>query len=181
MVFGDSISAGYGLKLDEGWVHLLQNRISAAGLRYNVINASVTGETTGGGKRRLQKTLKKHDPQIVIIELGGNDGLRGLNLNSMYENLKTMVDFCLKNDRKVILAGIQLPPNYGSAYTQQFTETFRKVALEKSVLLVPQMFNGFATKLNYFQADQIHPNKNAQIIMLDNIWSSLSPLLQGKI
>ena len=177
LVVGDSISAGYGLRQNESWVHLLQTRLDKNQYDYKVINASLSGDTTNGGRNRLERSLKQHQPDIVIIELGGNDGLRGFNLKNTKENLAHMIDLCQQNNHRVLLVGMQLPPNYGLTYTKRFSSIYHTLATEKKTALVAFLFKGIADKREHFQADQIHPNAGAQIYLLDNIWSKLKPML----
>ena len=177
LVIGDSISAGFGLRKDTSWVNLLQKRIDIKRYPYNVINASISGDTTGGGSKRILKSLKNHQPALVIIELGGNDGLRGFSLKKIQKNLETMIDTSLSRGHKVLLIGMQLPPNYGLAYTKRFSHIYQTLAKNKKVSLVPFLFNGFAENSQHFQSDQIHPNEGAQILILNNIWPVLEPLL----
>ena len=179
LIVGDSISAGYGLHQDESWVHLLQNRLDKNHYAYNVINASLSGDTTGGGKNRIEKSLKQHQPDIVIIELGANDGLRGFNLKKIKSNLAQMIDLCQKNNHRVLLVGMRLPPNYGPTYTKRFSDIYQTLATEKNTALLPFLFKGFADDMTLFQPDQIHPAANAQILLLDNIWSELKPMLNN--
>ncbi len=177
LVLGDSISSGYGLQQGESWVNLLQTRLNEQHFPYKVINASLTGDTTNGGSKRLGRSLKQHNPDIVIIELGGNDGLRGLSLNKMKDNLARMIDLSQKNNHQVLLVGMQLPPNYGHTYTKRFSNIYQTLATEKKTSLVPFIFEGVATRAEFFQADQIHPNADAQIHLLNNIWPTLRPML----
>lgn len=178
LIFGDSISAGYGLKSNESWSHLLQNRLINQKYNYKVINASLSGDTTGGGKLRIENVLRKHQPDIVLIELGGNDGLRGLSLKTMKNNLSYMIDLSLKFKHQVLLVGMQLPPNYGKTYTKQFSNIYKNLATDKNISLVPFLLSGIAEDSSFFQNDQIHPNAKAQTYLLDNVWVELKPMLQ---
>ncbi len=178
VVLGDSLSAGFGLQHDQGWVPLLKKRLAEKDYQYNVVNASISGETTGGGLRRVEQILATHNPVIVILELGANDGLRGLNLASMKNNLSDIVKHSLKNQAKVLLLGIRLPPNYGPSYTQKFSRVFLDISEENQISLLPSLFQGFESDLSYFQADQIHPNAKAQNHILDNVWPMLVKLLR---
>ena len=180
LVFGDSLSAGYGLPQDKSWVHLLQSRLKEERLGYAVANASVSGETTTGGARRIAEALKKHQPRIVVIELGANDGLRGQDLDVMRRNLEAMVEASRKAKADVLLVGMRLPPNYGTAYTEKFQQTFVEVARSRKIALVPFLFEGFAEELRYFQADRVHPTADAQALMLDTVWKGLRPLLEQR-
>lgn len=184
LVLGDSLSAEYGLPRDTGWVGLLTRRLAqeaqrgAKGARqYSVVNASISGETTSGGRTRLPALLKEHQPSIVILQLGANDGLRGLPLASMRENLNTMIDASQAANAKVLVVGIRMPPNFGREYAERFFETFGQVAREQKTGYVPFLLEGFADQLGMFQPDRIHPNEKAQPIMLDTIWPGLRALL----
>ncbi len=178
LVLGDSISAEYGLVRGQGWVKLLENKLEANGHTFKVFNASISGETTIGGKSRIQDLLNKHQPQIVIIELGGNDALRGLSLQASKENLLYIVSSAKKANAKVLLTGIQIPPNYGPDYSKSFAAMFKSISKDEKVPLVPFIFEGFADQPAMFQADRIHPTAQAQPIMLGNVWPLLSPLLK---
>jgi acyl-CoA thioesterase-1 len=177
LVYGDSLSAGYGLPRDQGWVTLLADRLAAEKFDYRVVNASISGETTLGGAKRIGAVMAEHRPAIVIIELGGNDGLRGLSLADTRRNLESIVRAAVGAGARPLLVGMQLPPNYGTAYTEKFQALFEGVARDQKVPLVPFMLAGFAEKREYFQADGIHPTAQAQPLMLDNIWPVLRPLL----
>ena len=177
-MFGDSISAGYGLPRDQNWVDLLRARLAREHVDYKVVNASVTGETTTGGKLRLASTLKQHQPQVVIIELGGNDGLRGTRVDAIRANLAAMIAECRRHQSRVLLVGMNVPPNYGSDYTEKFRRIFETLAKTERVPLVPFLFEGFATERAMFQPDGIHPVAAAQQKMLDNVWPHLRPLLE---
>ena len=156
---------------------MLQNRLNDEKHPFNVVNASLSGDTTGGGRNRIDRALSQHNPAIVIIELGGNDGLRGLSLKTMKANLTYMIDASLKPDRKVLLVGMQLPPNYGPSYTRKFSAVYQTLANEKQISLLPFFFEGIAEDRAFFQSDQIHPNARAQSYLLDNVWKKLEPLL----
>ena len=174
LVVGDSISAGYGVELEDGWVNLLRQKVKD---QYEVINASVSGDTTQIGVARLPTLLEEHKPDIVILELGGNDGLRGFPLNVMERNLKKMTTDSLANGAKVLLVGIQIPPNYGQRYTQEFFNTYPKIAEEFDVPLVPFILEKVALEPELMQDDGIHPKTEAQVILLDTVWPYLEPLL----
>jgi acyl-CoA thioesterase I len=179
LVFGDSISAGYGLaRVDQGWVALLQTRLKDQGYVYQVINASVSGETTAGGLARLPRALTLHQPKIVILELGGNDGLRALPIAQMRANLVHMVDLAMAEGAQVLLLGMRMPPNYGSDFTEQFRSSYSDLARDKKMPLVPFLLNDIALLPNLMQADGIHPNELGQAKLLDNVWPSLKPLLR---
>jgi acyl-CoA thioesterase-1 len=178
LVFGDSISAGYGLpRVEQGWVELLKARLQAQGYGYQVVNASVSGETTAGGLARLPRALELHHPKIVILELGGNDGLRALPIAQMRANLSQMVTLSTAIGAKVLLLGMRMPPNYGPEYTKQFALVFSDLATEKKIPLVPFLLTDIALSPNLLQGDDIHPNTLGQPILLDNVWPALKPLL----
>ena len=177
LVVGDSISAGYGLPQGTGWVALLAARLQAGHFPYRVINASVTGDTTAGGRTRLPAALARERPAIVVIELGGNDGLRGGDLASTRANLDAMVVDAQRAGAKVLLVGTQLPPNYGPAYTRDYAAIFGSVARAHKTALVPFLFEGFGDRNEMFQADRIHPAAAAQPMMLDTVWKALQPML----
>jgi acyl-CoA thioesterase-1 len=179
LVFGDSISAGYGLPRDSGWVDLLRARLVREHADYTVVNASVSGETTVGGKARLAAALKQHQPRIVILELGGNDGLRGARIDTIRANLAAMIEECRKHGSRVLLVGMRVPPNYGSDYEKKFRLMFDELAKTQRVALAPFLFEGFAADRGMFQPDGIHPTEAAQAKMLDNVWPHLRPLLAG--
>lgn len=176
LVLGDSISAGYGVELEDGWVNLLRERLAEKG-EYQVVNASISGNTTTMGVGRLPALLKKHEPDVVIIELGGNDGLQGHPLKVMERNLTQMVQFSQDAGTQVLLVGIQIPPNYGSRYTREFFATFANVAEKFDVPLVPFILDKVATVGNLMQGDGVHPTAEAQPILLENVWPHLEPLL----
>jgi acyl-CoA thioesterase-1 len=178
LVLGDSISAGYGLaRVEQGWVALLQTRLKDQDYGYQVVNASVSGETTAGGLARLPRALQLHQPKIVILELGGNDGLRALPVAQMRANLVRMADLAAAAGAEVLLLGMRMPPNYGPDYTEQFRLSYSDVARDKKLPLVPFLLNGIALFPNLMQADGIHPNELGQPKLLDNVWPSLKPLL----
>jgi acyl-CoA thioesterase I len=176
MVFGDSLSAGYGLAQDAGWVSLLKRRLQTQSQAY-LINNSVSGETAHGGRKRIEQALKTYRPDIVIVELGGNDGLRGASIEAIRNDLEAIIEACHRNKAIVLLAGMQLPPNYGIAYTQKFQDIFPQLAKRHSVKLVPFLLDGFGDKREFFQADGIHPNAKAQAKIVENIWKVLSAML----
>ena len=178
LILGDSLSAGYGLDQNDGWVSLLQRRLEQAGYRQRVINASISGETTSGALARLAAELERHQPAIVVIELGGNDGLRGLPLEQMRRNLADMIAACRARRAQVVLAGMRLPPNYGRAYTEGFARVYATLAAEYRVTLIPFLLAGLDDGLQDFQADGIHPGAAAQSVILDNVWKHLQPLLK---
>jgi len=179
LVFGDSISAAYGLPhVEDGWVELLRGKLKEEGYGYQVINASVSGETTAGGLARLPRALALHHPQIVILELGGNDGLRALPTDQMRANLTKMVDLSLAIDAKVLLLGMRIPPNYGPQYTEQFRSAFADVARHEKVPLVPFLLTDIALSPDRMQADGIHPNELGQPTLLANSWPALKAMLR---
>lgn len=178
LVFGDSLSAGYGLRSAQAWPSLLAERLRKQSPGYAVINASISGETTAGGRTRLPDALQRHRPGIVIIALGANDGLRGLSLDAMRDNLRTMISDAQRARAKVLLIGMQMPPNYGPQYTQKFRAVFADLAVSTKTALVPLLLEGFADKRSLFQADTIHPAAAAQPLILENIWPTLGLLLK---
>ena len=178
LIVGDSISAGYGLAAGEGWVTLLTAKLKAEGYDYRVVNASISGDTTAGGRSRLPALLKQHRPSVVIIELGGNDALRGGDLATVRTNLGAMVASAQAAGAKVLLAGMQLPPNYGASYVKSFGAVFTDVAQAHKAAVVPFVFNGFGEDVSMFQADRIHPTAVAQARILANVWPALVPLLK---
>ncbi len=177
LVWGDSLSAGYGLRPGEAWPDLLQTRLAEQGFPHRVVNGSVSGETSAGGRTRLPAALTAHQPDIVILELGANDGLRGLRPALLADNLEAMVADARAAGARVLLVGMQMPPNYGPAYTRGFAQVFTRVAEAHEVALVPFLLEGFADRPEHFQADGIHPNAGAQRRMLDTVWAGLEPLL----
>ena len=178
LVFGDSISAGYGLpRVEQGWAALLQAKLTKEGYGYEVVNASVSGETTAGGLARLPRALSLHHPSIVILELGGNDGLRALPIAPMRANLARMAELSTAAGAKVVLVGMRMPPNYGPQYTEQFAMVFSDLAANKKAALVPFLLTNIALSPGLLQGDDIHPNALGQPILLDNVWPNLKPLL----
>ena len=177
LVFGDSLSAGYGIRSDAAWPALLAQRLQEKRLDYSVVNASISGETTSGGRARIDAALARHAPRIVIIALGANDGLRGLPLATMRDNLAAIADSAQKEKAQVLIVGQRLPPNYG-AYAIQFHNVFGEVAKEKKTALVDFLLEGVATHAELFQADNLHPIAEAQPRLLDNVWRGLAPLLK---
>lgn len=179
LVLGDSLSAEYGLARGEGWVNLMQKKLAAEKNSATIINASISGETSSGGKSRLPSLLAKHQPSVVVIELGANDALRGLSLTATQDNLRTMIHNAKDAKAKVLLVGMQIPPNYGGDYTKQFTALFPKLAQENKTALVPFMLQGVAEKTELFQADRIHPSAEAHPLIFNNIWPKIKPLLSN--
>jgi len=180
LVVGDSLSAAYGIPADRGWVSLLQQRLREQGKDYRVINASITGDTTHGGLTRLPKALQNHRPSVVIIELGGNDGLRGFDLETTRSNLQEMIRLSRDAGATVLLLGVRLPANYGKAYRERFSEVFSSLAAAEQVALVPAFMLGISDHLDMMQADGIHPSAEAQEKLLENVWPTLLPLLHDK-
>jgi acyl-CoA thioesterase-1 len=175
LVTGDSLSAEYGIARGSGWVSLLGSRLKQEGSPWEIMNASISGETTSGGLTRLPKLLAQKKPKLVIIELGANDALRGLPLAETEKNLRTMVDLSKKSGAEVLLIGMRIPPNYGQEYTQQFAGLFVRIAKSQQVALLPFFLEGVAQRNELFQADRIHPNEAAQTIMFQNVWTALAP------
>jgi acyl-CoA thioesterase-1 len=178
LVFGDSLSAGFGLRIEEAWPSLLQKRIAGEGFKQTVVNASVSGETTAGGRTRLPAALAQHKPVAVVIELGANDGLRGLPIAAMRDNLDAMTRMATEAGAKVVIVGMQLPPNYGPDYTKKFADSFPEVASKNKAALVPFLLEGFADRSNWFQADGLHPVAAAQPTIVETIWKGLKPVLK---
>ena len=176
---GDSISAGYGIQREEGWVELLARSLDQAEYPHTVINGSISGETTGGGLARLPQALDTHNPDVVVIELGGNDGLRGYPTDMVRSNLKQMVELSLASEAKVLLVGMQIPPNYGPRYTEAFFDMYADVADETGVALVPFFLEEVALSPGMMQSDGIHPTAEAQPLLLDTLWRYLEPLLDS--
>jgi acyl-CoA thioesterase-1 len=180
LVFGDSLSAGYGLAQTQSWPSLLEKRLREEGFDYKVANASISGETTTGGAGRIEGALKAHQPDIVVLELGANDGLRGQSIDVMKRNLDTMIEASRRLKADVLLVGMRLPPNYGMAYTEKFQRVFSDLARARKAGLVPFLFEGFADDTRFFQSDRVHPTSEAQSAMLDTVWKGLKPLLRQK-
>lgn len=177
LVVGDSISAAFGMDTRQGWVALLEKRLAEGGFPQSVVNASISGDTSAGGLARLPTLLAQHQPELVIIELGGNDGLRGQAPAQLQQNLAAMVDRSRAAGAKVLLLGMQLPPNYGQRYTRAFAAVYENLATEKQVPLVPFFLEGVGGVAGMIQADGIHPTVSAQPRLLDNVWPQLQPLL----
>ncbi len=177
LIVGDSLSAEYGLSRGAGWVSLLEKRLLSNQSPWSVANASISGETTAGGQTRLTNLLKTHQPQVVIIELGANDALRGLQLQATEKNLRLMIQSSKKAGAKVLLLGMRIPPNYGADYSNQFFSLFAKLANSEQIEYVPFFLEKVADKAELFQADRIHPNAQAQSILLENVWPKLKPML----
>lgn len=177
LVLGDSLSAAYGIRIDEGWVALLERKLRARGLPHRVVNASISGETSAGGRARLPGLLARTDDAVVIVELGGNDGLRGLSVAQTRDNLRAVIRTAHGAGARVLLVGMRLPPNYGRTYTEAFAAIFPELAEQEGVALVPFLLDGIATRPGLMQADRIHPRAEAQGRMLDAVWPALEPLL----
>lgn len=182
LIVGDSLSSEYGLRRGAGWVALLEQRLVAERLPARVVNASISGDTTAGGRSRLPALLRNHQPSVVVIELGGNDALRGLPMQMTRDNLRAMVQASQQAGARVLLLGMEMPPNYGARFAEEFRQVFVDVARSQNVPLVPFFLKGVAdgpNPLALFQPDRIHPNEAAQPIMLNNVWPSLRKLLGG--
>lgn len=177
LVVGDSLSAAYGIDVKTGWVSLLQQKLLDENKNYHVINASISGDTTVSGRHRLQPLLDRYRPAIVIIELGGNDGLRGLSLSQMKKNLQFMIGASQAAQAKVLLTGIKIPPNYGERYTDAFYRIYTELAKQDSVSFVPFLLDGIADRGEFMQADRIHPNTKAQALIMQHVWLVLSQQL----
>lgn len=177
LVMGDSLSAAYGMPREAGWVALLEDKLKAHESDYTIINASISGETTAGALARLPAALKKHNPAIVIIELGGNDGLRGIAISEFSSNLTAMIEQSQAAGAQVLLTGMRLPANYGPEYTEKFFAVYQKLAKKYGTALVPFLLKGVALQPQYTQADGLHPNAQAQAVLLANVWPYLQPML----
>ncbi|MDO9312897.1 MAG: arylesterase [Nitrosomonas sp.] len=177
MVFGDSLSASHGMPIEAGWVALLTQRLQSKFTDYQIINASISGETTLGGRNRIKQSLETHRPEIVILELGANDGLRGASIKSIYENLATIIEICQQHNSQVLLVGMQLPPNYGMTYIRKFQAIFPQLAENYQIKLIPFLLAGFGEKHEFFQADGIHPNEVAQKRIVETVWEVLQSMI----
>lgn len=177
LVFGDSISAAYGMRVEEGWVSLLQKKLTTQGYGYHVVNASVSGETTDGGRARLARALAVQRPGILILELGGNDGLRGLPLDEVRVNLEAMIEAARKSGSRVLLLGMRIPPNYGATYAERFHAIYGELAEKYRLPFVPFLLDGIALDPDMIQQDGLHPNAQAQPRLLEAIWPALRPML----
>jgi acyl-CoA thioesterase I len=178
LVFGDSLSAAYGIRPEQGWVALLTQRLQAQGYGYQIVNASVSGETTSGGLQRLPRALQLHQPGIVVLELGANDALRGLPLSGTRANLAQMVRLCQEAGARVLLVGIRIPPNYGPRYTEEFASVFPELAKQYHLRLVPFLLQDVALNPARMQEDGMHPNAAGEAPILDTVWPYLKPLLK---
>jgi len=177
LVVGDSLSAAYGIPVEKGWVSLLQERLDAGDYPYQIVNASISGDTTANARARLAQALASHEPAVVLLELGGNDGLRGLSLTAMKGNLAAMISSLQQTDARLLLIGVQLPPNYGPRYTDKFQAVYRELAREHEIALLPSLVDGIGTEQDLMQPDGIHPNATAQPLIRDRVWEELLPLL----
>ncbi len=178
LVFGDSLSAAYGLRPEQGWVALLQQRLASTGYGYEIVNASVSGETTSGGLQRLPRTLQLHHPGILILELGANDGLRALPLTTTRENLEKMIALARQSHARVLLVGMRIPPNYGPRYTTDFAQMYTEIASREGLPLVPFLLQSVALDPNRMQSDGLHPNARGEPAVLDTLWPQLEPMLK---
>ncbi len=177
LVMGDSLSAGYGIRPQQAWPSLMQERLRELRLDYSVTNLSISGETSAGGRSRFVAAIKEHQPAVVILALGANDGLRGLPLKQMENNLEAMIDTAKKAGARVLLAGMRLPPNYGP-YAEQFFQRFGEIAKAEKTAYLPFLLEPVATRPELFQADRLHPTAEAQPLLLDHVWPALRPLLK---
>lgn len=177
LVFGDSLSASYGIPLESGWVSLLEQRINQKKSGYKIVNASISGETTSGGRYRITQALNTYRPKVVILELGANDGLRGLSLENAKSNLSAIISACLDHQAHVLLIGMRLPPNYGKSYSTQFQAIYEHTAQRYKIPLLPFMLEGFAENPALFQADGLHPTQAAQPLIMERVWKLLQPML----
>ncbi len=180
LVLGDSLSAEYGLSRGSGWVALLEQKLKAEKIDAAIVNASISGETTSGGRARLPALLAQHKPALVVIELGANDGLRGLPVAAAEANLRAMIELSRKEHARVLLVGMRMPPNYGRDYTERFFAMYKTVATELKAPLVPFMLEGVAEKPALFQADRLHPTAQAHPVILANIWPKFLPLVKAR-
>ncbi len=178
LVYGDSLSAAYGLARNQGWVSLLAERLAKEKIHYNVANASISGETSAGGATRIERTLNQHKPDIVVVALGANDGLRGLPIQQMKANLTTIIKAAQSVKARVVLVGMQMPPNYGPQYTQAFANAFTDLARQHKTALVPFLLTAIAEKDQYFQSDNLHPTAAAQPLILETVWKELAPMVR---
>jgi acyl-CoA thioesterase-1 len=178
LVLGDSLSAEYGIARGSGWVALLEQKLKQQKIDARIVNASISGETTSGGRSRLPTLLQQHKPNLVVLELGANDGLRGLPVNAAEDNLRSMIALAQKNRAKVLLVGMRMPPNYGRAYTERFAGMYKELSSELKVPLVPFMLDGVAQESANFQADRMHPLATAHPVILNNIWPQFAPLIK---
>ncbi len=180
LVMGDSLSSAYGIDPQQGWVFLLEQHLQQQKMNYRVVNASISGDTTLNGLNRLQSTLDRHQPDIVVLELGGNDGLRGLSITEMKQNLSQMIALCQQHHARVLLTGIQIPPNYGARYSEAFSHVYDELANRHGVTLVPSLLKTVGDDSKLMQTDGLHPTAQAQPIILQNVLQYLQPMLSEK-
>ena len=180
LLVGDSLSAAYGMPADEGWVALLQQRLKSEHYPYQLVNASISGDTSASARARLPRALDRYRPAIVILQLGGNDGLRGLSLVELKQNLAEMIERVTGSGGSCLLLGVHLPPNYGSGYSGKFHNVYHELARETGTVLVPSLVDGIGTRGELMQSDGIHPNRDAQPVIAERVWAELQPLLEGK-
>jgi len=181
LIYGDSLSAAYGIAQQQGWAALLKEKLNQENLRFEVINASISGETTSSGLTRLANTLKQNNPKVIILELGSNDGLRGLPIKNMHDNLDAMIQLSKKSGAKVLLIGMRIPPNYGPKYTEEFSQTYINLAKLHKIPVIPFMLENVAAKPDLIQQDGLHPNALGQPIILNNIWPELQHLIKKRV
>ena len=179
LVFGDSLSAGYGIEVDQSWATLLQARLRDQGYEHRVVNASISGDTTEGGAARIAQAIESFSPALIILELGGNDGLRGIPPNRMRDNLRTIIQISTESGAAVVLLGIRIPPNYGQRYIEEFDAVFRQLATELEVPWIEFFMEGVALNEEFMQSDGIHPNAIAQPLLLDNAWPIINTALSN--
>ena len=180
VVVGDSLSSGYGLTADQSWVAMLRERLDAEAYGYEVVNASIAGDTSAGGLARLPRLLTEHSPAVVVIEIGGNDGLRGQPVETLRANVAKMIELSQQHGARVLLAGIQIPPNYGPAYTRELASVYRELATQYGVTLVDFLLDGVALHPELMQHDGIHPNAAGQKVVLENVWRILPGVLRAR-
>jgi acyl-CoA thioesterase-1 len=178
LIYGDSLSAAYGIKEQDGWVNLLRERLKERGMDYIVVNASVSGETSSGGAARIESVLERNKPDVVVLELGANDGLRGLPVSAMKANLAQIIRAAQKRKARVLIVGMRIPPNYGSTYTNAFFQAFAELAREHKTAYIPFLFEGLDDRRELFLPDQFHPTAEAQSALLETVWKGLEPLLK---
>ena len=178
LILGDSLSAGFGMDREQSWVALLETRLQNEGYTYRILNSSISGDTTQGGLTRLPRLLTRYKPEIVIVELGGNDGLRGINLEVTRANMVRLILESQQSGARVLLTGIKLPPNYGEIYLQKFESMYSDLAREYATLLIPFFMEGVASEPRLMQSDGIHPNEKGQSLLLENVWQVLQPVLE---
>ena len=178
LILGDSLSAAYGIPVETGWVALLQQQLAAKHPGWVIVNASISGDTTAGARNRMPQAVSSHQPDIILLELGGNDGLRGLSLEAMRDNLAAMIEMAQVQHAGILLIGVDLPPNYGPRYTEKFREVYRSLAADYGIALLPSLLDGVGTRTELMQADGIHPNGKAQAGIAARVLEYLEPLLQ---